>query len=74
MNLSSTPGGPSGRLEVTSTASTARVRNRAGGRCKMFDRLHLRALVLFRVGEMKIFPGYSFPNEKDRHSTTFDPR
>jgi hypothetical protein len=45
-----------------------------GGPLGYFDPLYVPARGLFRAGEIKIFPGYSFPNEKDRRSTTSDPR
>jgi hypothetical protein len=47
------------------------VRNKGRGALfRFFDRLIMTAVERFRVGEMKIFPGYSFPNEKARRSTT----
>jgi len=45
-----------------------------GGYFENIDRSIMTARGLFRVGEMKIFPGYSFPNEEDRSSNTSDPR
>jgi hypothetical protein len=63
-----------GRTVTAQPPTSSRTANGVGGILEKFKSTKVRARGRFRVGEMKIFPGYSFPNEKDRRSTTFDPR